>query len=140
MEKDLGQIFNELKDDVSAFVEAKIEFLKLTAYERAGKLVSSLSYILLLVVLALFATFFLFLALGFLLGEWLGSVSGGIAIVGGIYLIIIGILIMSKKTFCEKIMNNVIKALDNDDDEDEDKKYDTSYGNSSINPTGTTPL
>ncbi len=139
MEKDLGQIFNELKDDVSVFVEAKIEFLKLTAYERAGKLVSSLSYILLLVVLAFFATFFLFLALGFLLGEWLNSTSAGIAIVGGIYLIIIGILIMSKKWFSVKIMNNVIDALDGDD-EDEDKKNDTIYGNSSINPTGTTPL
>lgn len=143
MEKDLGQIFNELKDDVTAFVELKIEFLKLTAYERAGKIVSSLSYILALIVLAIFATLFLFLALGFLLGEWLGSVAAGIAIVGGIYLIIIGILIMSKKWFSEKIMNSVISALNNEDgDEDDVKTYDTSYGNNSnsTNTVGTTPL
>lgn len=121
MEKDLGQIFTELKGDVSAFVELKFEFFKLTLYEKAGKLVSSLSYVLALVVLAFLATFFLFLALGFLLGEWLNSTSAGLAIVGGIYLILIGILIMNKKWFSGKIMNNVIDALDNDDDE-EDKK------------------
>jgi len=125
MEKDLGQIFTELKDDVSSFVEIKLEFFKLTLYEKAGKLVSSLSYVLALVVLAFMATFFLFLSLGFLLGEWLKSTSAGIAIVGGIYLILIGILIMNKKWFSVKIANSVIDALDNDDDEDS-VKNDTS--------------
>lgn len=121
MEKDLGQIFTELKEDVSSFVEIKMEFFKLTLYEKAGKLVSSLSYVLALVVLAFMATFFLFLALGFLLGEWLNSTSAGLAIVGGIYLILIGILIMNKQWFSSKIMNNVIDALDNDDEENEQK-------------------
>lgn len=116
MEKDLGQIFNELKEDISAYVEIKFNFYKLTVYEKAGKLVSSLSYVLMLVVLSFMATFFLFLALGFLLGEWLNSTSAGIAIVGGIYLIIIGILIMNKKWLSDKIMNHVISTLDDDDE------------------------
>lgn len=117
MEKDLGQIFNELKEDVSAYVEIKFNFYKLTLYEKAGKLVSSLSYVLALVVLVFMATFFLFLAFGFLLGEWLNSTSAGIAIVGGIYLILIGILIMNKKWFSGKVMDNVISLLDEDDDD-----------------------
>jgi len=126
MEKDLGQIFNELKEDISTYVEIKFNFYKLSLYEKAGKLVSSLSYILALVVLIFMAIFFLFLALGFLLGEWLNSTSAGIAIVGGIYLILIGILIMNKKWFSDKIMNNVISALDDDDDDDNPIKKDVS--------------
>lgn len=118
MEKDLGQIFNELKEDISTYVEIRFNFYKLSLYEKAGKLVSSLSYILALVVLVFMATFFLFLALGFLLGEWLNSTGAGIAIVAGIYLIIIGILIMNKKGFSDKIMNNVISALDDDNDDE----------------------
>ncbi|MDL2255687.1 phage holin family protein [Parabacteroides sp. OttesenSCG-928-K15] len=135
MEKDFGQIFTELKDDLTAYVELKVEFLKLTAYERAGKWISSLSYVLALVVLAIFATFFLFLALGFLIGDWLGSTSAGIAIVGGIYLIIIGILIMSKKWFTSKITNSVIATLT--DDEEELQKTDETANESGADPTGT---
>ncbi|MDF9828858.1 phage holin family protein [Parabacteroides sp. PF5-6] len=120
MEKDLGQVFNALKEDISTYVEIRFKFYKLSFYEKAGKLVSSLSYILALVVLIFMATFFLFLALGFLLGEWLDSTGAGIAIVAGIYLILIGILIMNKKGFSDKIMNNVIAALDDDDDDDDE--------------------
>lgn len=134
MEKSLGQIVTEMKEDLSSFVELKMELLRLTAYERAGKLTSSLSYVLAITVLAFFATFFLFLALGFLLGEFLGSTGAGMAIIGGIYLLAIGILIMNKNRFSEKIMNNVIEALS---EGDEEKKNESSYEDSS-NPSGTT--
>lgn len=119
MEKDLGQIFNELKDDVSTFVELKFELLKLNTYERIGKLVSILSYGLVLAALGFFALLFLFLGLGFLLGEWLNSVSAGMAIVGGVYILFIGILIMSKSWFSTRIMNLIIDALDGDDNNNE---------------------
>lgn len=117
MDKDLGQIFTELKNDVTTYVEVKTEILKLTLYEKAGKLVSSLSYVLVLVVLAFVATLFLFISLGVLIGQWLDSTSAGIAVVGGIYLILIGILIMNKKKFTASIMNNVIDALTDEEEE-----------------------
>lgn len=121
MEKDLGQIFHELKEDLSEYVELKLELLKLTTYERAGKLVAVLSYGLAMVVLALLATLFLFIALGIFLGELLHSISAGLAIIGGIYLLIIGLLILSKKWFVVKVWNIVISALTN---EDKDKEYE----------------
>lgn len=124
MEKDLGQIFNELKDDLSTYAELKFELLKLNTYERAGKLVGILSYGLVALILAFFATLFLFLALGILLGEALNSYSGGFAIIGGIYLLSVGILMMFKKRFLAKITNIVIDALDGPDD----NNNETSYG------------
>ena len=55
MEKDSGKIFRELKDDVSTYVELKLELLKLSTYERSGQLIAILSYGLILLFLAFFA-------------------------------------------------------------------------------------
>ena len=44
MEKDSGTVFRELKEDVSAYVELKLELLKLSTYERTGKDIAVLSY------------------------------------------------------------------------------------------------
>ena len=65
MEKDSGTVFRELKEDVSAYVELKLELLKLSTYERTGKVIAVLSYGLILLFLAFFAILFIFLALGF---------------------------------------------------------------------------
>lgn len=48
MEKDSGTVFRELKEDVSAYVELKLELLKLSTYERTGKVIAVLSYGLIL--------------------------------------------------------------------------------------------
>lgn len=50
MEKDSGKIFRELKDDVSTYVELKLELLKLSTYERSGQLIAILSYGLIFIV------------------------------------------------------------------------------------------
>lgn len=75
MEKDSGTVFRELKEDVSAYVELKLELLKLSTYERTGKVIAVLSYGLILLFLAFFAILFIFLALGFFLG--IGSAPPG---------------------------------------------------------------
>lgn len=51
MEKDSGTVFRELKEDVSAYVELKLELLKLSTYERTGKVIAVLSYGLILLFL-----------------------------------------------------------------------------------------
>ena len=72
MEKDAGEIFRELKKDLSAYVELKLELLKLNTYERTGKVIAVLSYGVILLFLAFFAILFIFLALGFFLGDLFG--------------------------------------------------------------------
>jgi len=124
MEKDLGQIFNELKNDISTYAELKFELLKLNTYERSGKLVALLSYGLVALILGFFATLFLFLALGILLGQVLNSYTAGFAIVGGIYLLSIGILMMFKKRFLARVTNIVIDALDGPDDNNNETSYE----------------
>ena len=45
MLNDMGEIFRELKKDLSAYVELKLELLKLNTYERTGKVIAVLSYL-----------------------------------------------------------------------------------------------
>ena len=111
MGKDAEQIFRKLKEDLSAYVELKVELLKLTAYERTGKLVSVLSYGLILLFLAFFAILFILLTLGFFLGDILDNVAGGFAIVALLYMILFAIIIFNKNKISEVIVNEIISVL-----------------------------
>lgn len=124
MEKDPEKIFHELKEDVSTFVELKLELLKLSAYERGGKIISTLSYDLLLLFLAFFAILFLFVAIGLYMGELLRSNGAGFAVVAILYLLIIGIVMKYKERIKVKIMNVIISVLTTNDDKDD--KDDTT--------------
>ena len=116
MEKDSGKIFRELKEDVSTYVELKLELLKLSTYERSGQLIAVLSYGLILLFLAFFAILFIFLALGFFLGDMFGSSGAGFAVV---YLLLIGLIIMNKQRICNTVLNVVIAALNGNDEKDD---------------------
>lgn len=128
MEKEPGKVFREVKDDLTAYAELKLELIKLSAYEKGGKIISHLSYDLLLMLLAFFATLFIFLAIGFYLGELLRSMGAGFAVVAILYMLLIGIIMKNRKHIQLKIMNVIISALtanDDKDDKDKDDKEDT---------------
>lgn len=130
MEKDPGKVFREVKDDLTAYAELKLELLKLNAYEKGGKILSRLSYEVLLILLAFFAILFIFLAIGFYLGDLLQSRGAGFAVVAILYMLLIGIIMKNRKRIQLKIMNSIISALTAKDDKDE--KEDT---NDTINRT-----
>lgn len=116
MEKDSGEIFRKLKKDVSAYVELKLELLKLDTYERTGKVIAVLSYGAILLFLAFFAILFIFLALGFYLGDLFGSVGSGFGVVAILYLLLIGVIVLNKDKISDKVLNIVISALTTNDD------------------------
>lgn len=116
MEKDAGEIFRELKKDLSAYVELKLELLKLNTYERTGKVIAVLSYGVILLFLAFFAILFIFLALGFFLGDLFGSAGARFGVVAVLYLLLIGIIVMNKDRISNKVLNVVISALTTNDD------------------------
>lgn len=123
MEKDSEKVLHELKEDVSAYVELKLELLKLSAYERGGKIVSTLSYDLLLLLLAFFAILFIFVAIGLYLGDLLRSSGAGFAVVAILYLLMIGLGMKYKERIKNKITNVIISVLTTNEEKD-DKKDD----------------
>jgi hypothetical protein len=121
MEKDSEQIFNRIKKDVIAFFELKFELLKLSTYERTGKVLGVLSYGLILLFTAFFAFLFIFLALGFFLGELFNSQGLGFICVALLYLVLIMITTANKSKVIKKVENEIIAALmTNDDDKNND--------------------
>ena len=123
---DSEKVFQNLKQDVSAYMELKLELLKLNTYERTGKVISLLSYGLILMFLAFFAILFIFLALGFFLGEILDVPGSGFAVVALLYLAIIWIITKNEAKIRTKILNLVIAALAANDDKQNTKNDEPS--------------
>jgi hypothetical protein len=111
MEKEPKEVFRELKEEAFAYAELKVELFKLGACEYTGKLLGTLSYGLVLMLLAFFVLLFLFLSGGFFLSECFQSYGLGFGCIVLIYLLITGIVRANKKRICLKIANEVIAAL-----------------------------
>ena len=116
MEKDPDKIIQELREDVSAFVELKLELLKLNTYERTGKVIAVLSYGLVLLFLAFFAILFIFLALGFFLGEWIGVTGAGFGLVAVLYLLLMWLIVRNREIITTKVLIEVIATLLSNDE------------------------
>lgn len=122
---DSGQTFENLKKDLSAYLELKLSLLKLNTYERTSKVISILSYGLIVLFLAFFAILFVFIALGFFLRNLLDSNAAGFGCVSLLYLLILGILLRNKERIKLCILNAVIAALI-ENDEKQNKENDES--------------
>ena len=133
MEKDSGTVFRELKEDVSAYVELKLELLKLSTYERTGKVIAVLSYGFNVLFLAFLPIFFIFLAWGFFLGDGLGPSGFGFGIGAVLSLLLFGIIIMNRDRISTKVLNEVIAAMTANDD-----KNNATNDEQPANPTGET--
>ena len=125
MENIAEKTFAELKEDISTYVELRLELLKLNTYERVAKTMAVFSYGIVLILLAFFTILFLFLALGFFLGELLGSMALGFVLVVGMYLLLFGIIIFFKKKITSKVMNEIIIAMMSKDEKDNEEKEET---------------
>ena len=121
MENIAEKTFAELKEDISTYVELRLELLKLNTYERVAKTMAVFSYGIVLILLAFFTILFLFLALGFFLGELLGSMALGFVLVVGMYLLLFGIIIFFKKNITSKVMNEIIIAIMSKDEKDNEE-------------------
>ena len=126
MENLAEKTFTKLKEDVLAYVELRLELLKLNTYERVAKVMALFSYGIILVLLAFFAILFLFLALGFFLGELLDSFALGFVLVVGMYLLLFLILIYFKRKILFALMNEMITVMMNKDEKDKDEATDST--------------
>jgi len=130
MQADSKQFFEEVKRDAVKYAELKIELLKLGTYERTGKVISVLSYGILLTASILFFLLFFFLALGFFLSDLFHSYTAGFAVVGGFALLLIGGIILFSKKIRHYILNFVIATLVAND-----KKHETTDETNSAGDT-----
>lgn len=77
MENDAEQILKKVRDDITVFIDLKIRILRLTVVEKIARVLAFLSYGLVILLFAFFTVLFLFVALGFFLGNLLNNVALG---------------------------------------------------------------
>jgi len=113
----ITETFNKAKD----YIETQFELLRLKAISRSARIFGSLVIDVTMVLLSLLVVFFLSLALGFYLGEVLGSYSLGFLATGGIFIIFMVLIRVFEKKLELKFINLSIKRIlaKWDDDEDE---------------------
>lgn len=121
MENFAEKTFSGLKNDISTYMETRLELMKLNTYERVAKTMAVFSYGVVLVLLAFFAILFLFLALGFFLGEMLNSVALGFLIVVGLYLLLFGVILLFRDKISAKVTNEIITAMMSKDEKDDEE-------------------
>lgn len=124
--KDSEKIFQNLKEDISAYINLKLELLKLNTYEKSGKIISLLSYGLILFFLVVFVILFIFLSLGFFLGDLLNNAAIGFSIISLLYLVLIGITVKKAQWIQTKVLNKVIATLITNEEQPNKEENDTS--------------
>ncbi|MBC5620492.1 MULTISPECIES: phage holin family protein [Butyricimonas] len=124
MENFAEKTFSGLKNDISTYVETRLELMKLNTYERVAKTMAVFSYGIVLVLLAFFAILFLFLALGFFLGEILNSVALGFLLVVGMYLLLFGLILLFREKISARVTNEIITAMMSKDEKEDEETTD----------------
>ena len=111
---DLGTLISVIKNDIIELINTKIEYYKLEVFEKTSNLGSFLAFGLIIINLVFFTFLFAFIALGFLISDWIGSFAGGFGIVTLLYLLILFILFLSRKSIISWLQGLFLVHLDPD--------------------------
>jgi len=117
MENPFKSFFTDLKKLVVEYIEARLQLVKVSAYEKLAKILSAFFTGLILVIMF----FVVLVAFIFFLGAWLNEIFNsrfiGFAIVAVAYLVIFLLLLYSRKQLLEKYFTKIfIRILFNEDE------------------------
>ena len=116
---DQHSFLSDLKQVVTEYLEAKIQLVKISSFEKIAKVTATLFSSIVIALTVFFLLLFLSISGGFLFGKLLDSNSLGFLIVVGIYFILLVLIIVFKKNMLEKyISDKVIEQLFEKEDND----------------------
>lgn len=119
---DLKSQLNELRTETTAYVNVRLEVLKLTIYEKSAKLTSAFASSMVMAFVGFFFILFVFLAAANWIGEMMNSLAAGYGIVALFYLVLLLVFMALRKNYFEKpIIDKVIEVLMEDENETESK-------------------
>ena len=97
-----------LVENISNYIETKVELMKLKAISKSSEVVSSIVSVLVISIVLLFAISILNIGLSIWIGTMLGEIAYGFFAVGGFYLIIAILLIAFKSKWLKAPVANII--------------------------------
>lgn len=106
--QDSSENIKQLYDEVKKYVFLQSEYIKVEFVEKLTILLSTLLIITLMIVLAVIALFYLFFSFAYALVPVVGSLSISFSIIAGIYIILIGLLVLFRKSL---VINPMVKFL-----------------------------
>ena len=115
-EKKVSTLFEEMKDDLSGYISNRFKLLKLQTYAKTSKTSGLLGYGIIIILSILLAITMLFNTLAIYIGEVLGRMSLGFAIVTALSILIVVVIIFARKSIRNKLTNIVVSFMMDDDD------------------------
>ncbi|MFN8153216.1 MAG: phage holin family protein [Bacteroidia bacterium] len=106
-----GSFARELREDIAAYVDARIEYTKFSAYEKSARLISGATTVILIGLLSFFAILFLSFTLALILGNWLGNPVWGYGLVTLLDILGVVIIVSRKSVIEERITQKVVERL-----------------------------
>lgn len=109
---------------VSEHVESRVEYAKLTMYEKLAVVQVKRYSLGIIIAIFLFVLLFVSVAAGIWLGKKYEDYAIGFAIVGGVYVVLLLLyLLLRKSVFERKMLDSVITMLcaEQDDDDDDEE-------------------
>lgn len=93
------------------YIEKRIELLKLEITENTMKIISVAAYALFLLILSFIFVSFLLIAIGFVLGNLLGSYTYGFLIISVFLFLCLLIFFYQKKFFLETLKDKFVRII-----------------------------
>jgi membrane-bound ClpP family serine protease len=121
-DKTVSTLFEELKENVSKYANDTIQLVKLQVFEKIGIGSGKTAYNILLIFFVLFALSLILITVGFYLGELFRSNWIGFGIVSVVTLLLLFILLLSKKSITKSITNKIIEFLMEDENKKKEEK------------------
>jgi hypothetical protein len=122
-EENLGDFYKENKKLISDYIDTRIELIKLGAIKTSAKTLSALILIALISFMALFFILFLVIAFSWFMADKLGSASLGFLCGGGLFLLIILISIIFRKSlFLNPLIRIFLHASTQEDEADDENE------------------
>lgn len=110
---------NQLKSDIKAYLDARLNLLQLQAIDKSSKLVAVLFAVLIIGTMIFFVAMFLLVLLALALGRYLDDYVLGFAIVTAFnFLLLILVYALRKKILIGPVQDFVIRTLTQDPDDE----------------------
>lgn len=120
-EKKVSTLFEEMRDDISNYVNTTLELGKLEVIEKISISASAVVHALMLSGALVLALFFMLITAAFYLSELFQNFWIGFGIIAAFALLVTLIIFISGKTFKQKFTSRVVSFLMKSDDNDEKK-------------------
>lgn len=117
------EFIGKWRDKIADYIDARVQVVKLELVERVSKVLSFFTFVIACFLLVLPMLLFMSMATAEFFADLMGSRSGGYYLITGIYVALLSILYIYRKSFIRKFTDLFVKVMtDNDDDEQPDSK------------------